>query len=92
MSWAKGLSWTKGYTATVKNPDGSKEEMKVHAGPFLWLPMKLFSKKLEIYLGFRPTATWGAGYGNEGIFAGIAQWLKRKGWGNLGFAFRIKDD
>jgi hypothetical protein len=93
MSWPVGISWTKGYTATTQNPDGSEQTMEVHTGPFVWLPkVKLFGKTWEIYLGFRPTPTWGAGFGNEGIFAGIAQFLKKKGFGNIGLAFRIKKE
>lgn len=91
MSWPKGISWTKGYIAETQNPDGTEEIMSVHSGPFFWLPIKLGDKKLEIYLGFRPTPTWGSGYGNEGIFAKVAQWMKKIGWGNLGLALRIKN-
>jgi len=91
MSWPEGISWTKGYDAVTINPDESKEEMHVHSGPFLWLTKKLSDKyKLEFYLGFRPTPTWSAGIGNEGIFPKLAQLLKKIKWGNFGFACRIK--
>lgn len=94
MAWPVGFSWTKGYMAETTNPDGTISKMGVHGGPFFWLPIQVTKKfRIEIYAGFRPTPTWGIGYGNEGdgkIFTKIGQWLKKKGWGNLGFAFRFK--
>ncbi len=90
MAWKKGFSWTEGYIAETKNPDGTITKIKVHSGPFFWFPIRIKDYVLEVYLGFRPTPTWDVGYGNEGLFPKIAQWLKKKGWGNLGFAFRIK--
>ena len=84
MSWIKGISWTKGYT--------SEDGIKVASGPFFWLPIKLGEKKLEIYLGFRPTPTWPIGKGNEGIVPVLAQWFKKLGIGNFGMCFRIKKE
>ena len=90
MAWIVGLSWTKGYTATTENPDGSKEKIGVHGGPFYYNP-RLFGR-VYIYAGFRPTPTWGPGWGDEGWFDGIARWMKRRGWGNLGVAIRRASD
>jgi len=86
MSWKIGLTWTKGYWAETENPDGTKEDMYVHGGPFYFNP-SLFGL-IYIYGGFRPTPTWSANYGDEGLLTPIARWLKKKGWGNLGFALR----
>lgn len=89
--WFKGFSWTKGYMAETTNPDGTVQKMGVHGGPFFWWPIQVTAHfRIEMYVGFRPTPTWGKGYGNEGLFAKIARWLKDKGWGNIGFAFRFK--
>ena len=88
--WPIGCSWTKGYIAETTNPDGTISKMKVHSGPFFWLPIQTRKYRIEMYAGFRPTPTWDVGYGNEGIIAKLSRWLKKKGWGNLGFAFRVK--
>ena len=85
LSWKAGFSWTKGYWAITINPDGSREVIHVHSGPFLYYPDCL---GLYFYIGFRPTPTWSSGFGNEGILGPLARWLKKKGWGNLGVAFR----
>jgi hypothetical protein len=95
LSWPTWISWTRGYLAETKNPDGTVEKMNVHSGPFFWLPINLGGKKLEIYLGFRPTPVWGlgkdgTGYGNMGLLPKLALWLRKKGFGNLGLALRIK--
>ena len=96
MAWTKGFSWTKGHWERTTNPDNTVSRMHVHAGPFFWLPLQITKNfRIEIYAGFRPTPTWGVGYGNEGdgkIFTRIGQWMKNKGWGNLGFAFRFKKE
>lgn len=98
--WPIGISWTKGYMAETVNPDLTSSKIKVHGGPFFYLPIdfaigirRMRRFRIEMYAGFRPTPTWGIGYGNEGdgkIFTKLGQWLKKQGWGNLGFAFRIK--
>lgn len=92
--WKTGISWTKGYMAETTNPDGTISKIGVHGGLFIWLPIELNNKyRLEMYIGFRPTPTWGIGYGNEGdgkLFTKLGQWLKSKGWGNLGIACRLK--
>jgi len=72
--------------AETTNPDGTKEDIYVHGGPFLFYP-DLFGR-IYLYAFFRPTPTWGVGYGDEGWAAPIARWLKKKGWGNIGFALR----
>ena len=94
MSWRNGISWTEGYTAETENPDGTKEIIKVHTGPFFYTPhlMRIAGYRLEIYAGFRPTPTWSAGYGNEGDFGTgfIGRLMKKIGWGNMGFALRMK--
>lgn len=94
MAWEKGISWTKGAWTTTTNPDGSIIPIRVHGGLFIWLPINLTkSLRLEFYAGFRPTPTWGIGYGNEGdtrLFTMLGQWLKQVGWGNLGLALRLK--
>ena len=84
--WPIGWSWTKDYIAETENPDGSKEQMNVHSGPFYFNPncFGLF----YVYMGFRPTPVWSAGFGNEGWFTPIAQWLKKVGWGNFGISLR----
>ena len=84
--WPTGFSWTQTHIEKTTNPDGSREYMKVHGGPFYFNP-SVFGR-IYIYIGFRPTATWGAGYGDEGWLAPLARWLKRKGWGNFGIALR----
>lgn len=84
--WPIGWSWTKGYMAETKNPDGSKEKIYVHGGPFYFNPNCL--GLVYVYLFFRPTPVWSAGYGNEGWLYPIARWLKKIGFGNLGFALR----
>lgn len=92
-TWIKGLTWTKGYSSFTTNPDGTVGIMWVHGGAFYWNQFSLWEGRyLEFYIGFRPTPTWGIGYGNEGdgIFTKIGQFLKKHGWGNLGFALRLK--
>jgi len=84
MSWKKGLTWTHGHEEITTNPDGTREPLWVHGGPFYFHN----GKRIYLYVGFRPTPTWGPGYGDEGWFGGVARWLKRKGWGNIGIALR----
>ncbi len=86
MTWPTGFSWTRGHDEMTTNPDGTQEPMHVHGGPFYFNPSLL--GRLYCYLGFRPTATWGPGYGDEGVLGGLARLLKRRGWGNLGMAVR----
>ncbi len=86
MAWAKGWSWTEGHWELTTNPDKSKEWMRVHGGPFYFNPSIL--GRVYVYCGFRPTATWGAGYGDEGWLTPLARWLKRRGCGNFGIALR----
>lgn len=92
--WPIGFSWTKGCLVKITNPDNSISEVNVHAGPFFYLPFNFLKRfKVEFYIGFRPTPIWDVGYNNEGdgkFFTKLRQWLKKKGWGNLGFAFRVK--
>lgn len=73
------------YEMTI-NPDGTKVGLYVHGGPFYFNPSLL--GLVYVYIGFRPTPTWGVGYGDEGWLAPVARWLKRKGWGNFGIAVR----
>ena len=55
----------------------------------LWPPfVHLYVGGWEVYLGWRPTPPWPPGVGDEGIFPRAARWLKRRGLGNLGAAFR----
>ena len=91
-TWVKGLTWTPFLLTTTTNPDGSIQTARVHAGLFLWFQIPCKSRYLEVYAGFRPTPVWSVGFGNEGdgVFTKLGQWLKKKGWGNLGFACRIK--
>ena len=85
--WLIGFSWTTGYETQTTNPDGTKEIIRVHGGPFYFNP-SLFGL-VYIYAGFRPTPTWGPGYGDEGLLGKtFARWMKGKGWGNLGIALR----
>lgn len=86
MEWKKGISWTKGCWTWTENPDGTISRIYVHGGPFVFYPkcMGLF----YCYMGFRPTPVWSAGFGDEGWLAPIARWLKKIGYGNLGFALR----
>lgn len=91
--WIEGLTYTKGYHTFTTNPDDSVGIIYVHGGLFFWKRFYLSDKKyIEVYAGFRPTPPWSVGYGNEGdgIFTKSGQWLKKKGWGNLGFAIRLK--
>lgn len=94
MSWKQGITWTKTHWADNTNPDGTTVRLRVQGGPFLWYQFNISETRyLEIYAGFRPTPTWGIGYGNEGdgwLFTKIGQFMKRIGCGNLGFAFRLK--
>lgn len=76
-------------TATV-NPDATVTTIKVHSGPFFWLPVSLGKYKLEMYAGFRPTPVWKLGMGNEGIIPAFKRLMMKLGMSNLGFAFRIK--
>jgi len=82
--WRTGLTWTHGHYEWTKNPDGTLWYAYVHGGPFYFHN----GKYIYCYIGFRPTPTWGPGYGDEGWFGGVARWMKRHGWGNLGFALR----
>jgi hypothetical protein len=68
------------------NPDSTVEPMHVHGEPFCFNPSIL--GVVYCYPGFRPTATRGPGYGDEGVIGSLARWLKRRGWGNLGMAIR----
>jgi len=86
MSWPRGFSWTEGHDEITTNPDGTQEQLRVHSGPFYFNPAIL--GLVYCYLGFRPTATWGAGYGDEGWAGPVARCLKRLGWGNIGVALR----
>ena len=94
--WIMGLTWTDGYGGVTTNPDGSVEMAKVHSGLFYWNQFGLWrGRYLEVYAGARPTPVWGvkpdgSGYGNIGILPKLALWLRRKGWGNYGVAFRLK--
>ncbi len=86
MTWPLGLSWTVGHREITTNPDGTTEELGVHGGPFYYNPAILGC--IYFYMGFRPTATWGPGYGDEGWCGRAARFLKRRGWGNMGLALR----
>ena len=74
MSWKIGWSWTENNGPLV------------HSGPFYFNPK--FLNLVEFYIGFRPTAPGPIGWGNEGLLVPVAQWLKKKGWGNFGIALR----
>jgi hypothetical protein len=93
MAWKEGFSWTEGYWQNVENPDKTKDKVWVHSGPFYFNPALVQTEKyrLEVYLGFRPTAPWTTG-GNEGLWVGGKRLLQKIGWSNLGAAFRLKDD
>lgn len=103
--WTLGLSWTKGHFERTTAPLSKRvtvlmpkypfeiiggnlvSDMYVHAGPFFYIPN--FSG-IEFYFGFRPTADWPSGFGNEGwwIFTSIAHFLKAHDVGNFGMALR----
>lgn len=89
MAWKTGWSWTETHWEITTNPDGSTEPMRVQGGPFYFNPnllgRKVFGRYIYIYWGFRPTATWGVGYGDEGWwpFNMISHWMKVGGVGNL---------
>lgn len=88
MSWQEGLTWTSaGYDVITQNPDNTQSIIGLHSGPF-YFNKRLFGI-LFVYVGFRPTPTWGIGYGDEGILGGIARYMKRKGCGNFGIALRL---
>lgn len=88
MAWPLGFSWTETHREITTNPDGSMEGIQVQGGPFYFNPnllgRKVFGRYIYTYWGFRPTATWGAGYGDEGWwpFYIISRWMKTAGWGN----------
>jgi hypothetical protein len=84
--WKKGISWTKTHYETVYNPDGTLTKVRVQGGPFIFYRFGC----IEFYLGFRPTAPWGAGYGNEGDLGTgwFGRLMKKIGLGNFGFALR----
>lgn len=86
MGWKTGWSWTKGYWTWTENPDGTISKIYVHSGLFYFNPRLLGI--IYIYMGFRPTPTWGEGFGDEGWLAPIARWMKKNGWGNFGIAIR----
>ncbi len=90
MAWEKGFSYTKGYTATTVNPDGSEESVKVHGGLFFWLPIDFGKRRLEIYAGFRPTPTWSLGVGNEGVIPAFKRLMWKWNMANFGLCLRIK--
>jgi len=81
--WPTGFSWTKTHYEEKDRSNGVIESVRVQGGPFLWL-------KIETYLGLRPTAGGAIGVDNEGDLGTgfIGRWLKKVGWGNLGFALR----
>lgn len=86
MAWPTGYSWTRGRWETTTNPDGTKKELYVCAGPFYYNP-SLWGL-VYVYAGARPTATWAEGYGDEGLLGGLARWMKRHGFGNYGVAIK----
>ena len=94
MGWPLGFSYTRGHWETTTNPDGTKKELYVCSGPFYFRrrgPAPAGGKQgIYLYAGARPTATWAEGYGDEGYFGFIARWLKRHGFGNYGFAVRLR--
>jgi hypothetical protein len=91
--WPLGKSYTVGHWEVTTNPDKTQEKIYVHEGVFYFYQFNLLGNKnwpWEFYAGFRPTAPWGQGYGNEGDL-GLGwwgRWKKRNNCGNLGFAFR----
>lgn len=87
MSWPTGYSKTEAHDEMVTNPDGTHTIMHVHGGPF-WFYPKALGGRVFFYIGFRPTAPWAPGYGDEGFLGPIARWMKRKDWGNFGGALR----
>ena len=88
MTWPIGWSWTQGRMEMTGDPDGKQRPMGVHGGPFFFNP-RLFGR-VYVYAGFRPTPPWSPGFGDEGPWwwVPVAQWLKRKGFGNFGIALR----
>lgn len=91
-NWPVWFSWTKGKIDKSYDIDGKEFTMQIHGGLFFWLPFEITKRCwFECYIGFRPSCPWPIGQGNEGLFASIAQWLKKKGYGNLGFALRFKE-
>lgn len=86
MTWTIGWSWTEGRMEITTNPDKTKEALWVHGGPFYFNPS--VGGRVYVYFGFRPTATWSSGYGDEGWLTPLARWMKRWGWGNFGIAVR----
>jgi len=83
--WKQGLTWTTGYNTDTINPDGTIYNIDVHGGPFYFHN----GRRVYFYIGFRPTPTWGPGYGDEGLFGKrFAKFMKIHGWGNLGITLR----
>lgn len=89
MEWPRGLTWIEGYEAITTNPDGTTEKIRVHGGPFYYNPRLLYLPVVKrwvfVYAGFRPTPTWGPGYGDEGVLGFVGRWMKKVGWGNFGW-------
>ena len=99
MSWPEGLTLTEGHWEDVTAPLDKRYMviepryawvetkgtlrtiMHAHGGPFYYNP-RLFGL-IYIYWGFKPTATWPAGFGDEGLLPFVSRWLKKKDWGNL---------
>lgn len=89
--WVQGITWTPGHWETTTNPDNTKKELYVNSGFFLWLDwINCYLFHLYFYIGFRPTATWGEGYGDEGWFGPVARWTKRHGFGNFAATLRFR--
>ena len=86
MAWPIGWSWTEAHWEYTTNPDKSRELVRVHGGPFYFNPS--VHGMGYIYFGFRPTATWSAGYGDEGWLTPLARLMKGWGFGNFGIALR----
>lgn len=91
MAWPIGLSWTHTHYEITTNPDKTFATMRVQGGPFYFNPLihiPILNLTWYVYFGFRPTATWSSGYGDEGWLAPIARLMKKWGVGNFGIARR----
>ncbi|MBI5875792.1 MAG: RHS repeat-associated core domain-containing protein [Deltaproteobacteria bacterium] len=85
------MGWTRNRHENVTNPDGKVTSERAHGGPFILSETRMGSKQFQNYYGFRPGPAWHEGYGNQGIFPWLAEWLKKRGYGNLGLGLRLND-
>lgn len=92
--WSTGLSWTKKFDEASHNPDGTIYVNHGHCGPFLFIRKLLFDWKFfEFYIGMKPTAGYDPKFDSfwfVRLLSPVINYLNNRGFGNLGFALRLK--